>query len=77
MGNERHRGGTHELLAEAPGASSGLDPTDMTVIGNEVLFSGVDANGLSGLWVTNGTASGTRELLAEARARQPPKTRSD
>ena len=58
-------GGTHELIAEAPGASSGLDPTDMTVFGNEVLFSGVDANGLSGLWVTNGTASGTRELLAE------------
>jgi hypothetical protein len=59
-------GGTHELIAEAPGASSGLDPTDMTVIGNEVLFSGVDASGLSGLWVTNGTAGGTRELLAEA-----------
>ena len=66
MGNERHRGGTHELLAEAPGASSGLDPTDMTVLGNEVLFSGVDASGLSGLWVTNGTAGGTHELLAEA-----------
>ncbi len=58
-------GGTHELIAEAPGASSGLDPTDMTVFGNEVLFSGVDANGLSGLWVTNGTAGGTHELLAE------------
>ena len=38
----------------------------MTVFGNEVLFSGVDASGLSGLWVTDGTANGTREILAEA-----------
>ncbi len=38
----------------------------MTVFGNEVLFSGVDANGLTGLWVTDGTANGTHELLAEA-----------
>ena len=38
----------------------------MTVFGNEVLFSGVDASGLSGLWMTNGTAAGTREILAQA-----------
>ncbi len=58
-------GGTHEVVAEAAGASSGLDPTAMIVLGNEVLFSGLDAAGHSGLWVTDGTASGTRELLAE------------
>jgi ELWxxDGT repeat protein len=38
----------------------------MIVLGNEVLFSGLDAAGHSGLWVTDGTADGTRELLAEA-----------
>jgi len=61
--------GTQELGGSTgiSGASAtGLNPTDLTVIGNEVLFSGVDASGLSGLWVTNGTAAGTRELLAEA-----------
>ena len=47
-------------------AAAGLDPTDLTVFGSEVLFSGLDANGLSGLWVTDGTANGTHELLAEA-----------
>jgi len=34
----------------------------MTVFNNEVLFDGVDAAGVIGLWVTNGTAAGTREL---------------
>src|SRR3984957_18600421 len=61
--------GTQELGGSTgiSGASAtGLNPTDLTVIGNEVLFSGVDASGLSALWVTNGTAAGTRELLAEA-----------
>ena len=38
----------------------------MTVFGSEVLFSGLDANGLHGLWITDGTAAGTHELLAEA-----------
>jgi hypothetical protein len=61
--------GTQELGGSTgiSGASAtGLDPTDMMVFGSEVLFSGVDASGLSGLWMTNGTAAGTRELLAEA-----------
>ena len=58
---------TQELtgIVGAATTGSGLDPTDMTVLGNEVLFSGLDANGLTGLWVTDGTASGTHELLAE------------
>jgi ELWxxDGT repeat protein len=61
-------GGTHELLAGTGGASTtaGLDPSDMTVFGSEILFSGLDSNGLTGLWVTDGTANGTHELLAKA-----------
>ena len=61
-------GGTSELVPPvAAGASaSGLNPTDMTVFGNEVLFNGTDANGRSGLWATDGTAGGTRELVAKA-----------
>ena len=44
--------------------TGGLDPTDMTAFGNEVLFNGVDntGTGLSGLWVTDGTAAGTHEI---------------
>jgi ELWxxDGT repeat protein len=59
--------GTHELIAGAGGSSdpTGLDPTDLTVFGSQILFSGLDANGLTGLWITDGTAGGTRELLAE------------
>jgi hypothetical protein len=38
----------------------------MTVFGSEILFSGLDSNGLSGLWVTDGTANGTHELFAQA-----------
>ena len=57
-------GGTHELVAGAGGASdpSGLNPTNLTVFDGEVLFSGLDASGDMGLWVTNGTAAGTHEL---------------
>ena len=39
----------------------GLNPTDMTVFGNEVLFGGSDS-GTVGLWETNGTAAGTTEI---------------
>ena len=61
-------GGTKELIppAGAGAAATGLNPTDMTIFGGKVLFDGVDANGLSGLWATDGTAGGTHELLAEA-----------
>ena len=57
-------GGTHELVAGAGGASdpAGLNPTNITVYNGEVLFSGLDASGDMGLWVSNGTAAGTHEL---------------
>ena len=57
-------GGTHELVSGAGGAADppGLNPTNITVYNNEVLFSGLDATGDMGLWVSNGTAAGTHEL---------------
>ena len=56
--------GTQELAGIAAAATTGVDPTGMTVFNNEVLFNGVDSGGLSGLWVTNGTVDGTHELVA-------------
>jgi ELWxxDGT repeat protein len=57
--------GTHELTgisgASAGGLFSGYFP-DFTVFKGEVLFSGIDAAGNYGLWVTDGTAAGTHEL---------------
>ena len=57
-------GGTQELVAGAGGAADppGLNPTNITVYNGEVLFSGLDASGDMGLWVSNGTAAGTHEL---------------
>ena len=49
----------------------GLDPSDLTVFNNEVLFNGFDTTANTsffdgdypnGLWVTDGTAAGTHEL---------------
>ena len=65
-------GGTVELVPGAGGVNDplGLDPADLTVFGNEVLFRGVDASGKVGLWETNGTAVGTHEItgIADANA---------
>jgi ELWxxDGT repeat protein len=63
-------GGTHELTGIAGAYTGGptsaapgrLDPQNLTVFGHEVLFTGTDANGNTGLWVTDGTAAGTHEL---------------
>src|SRR5207248_1961917 len=41
--------------------SSGFSP-GFTVLGTMALFEGYDANGVDGLWVTDGTSAGTREL---------------
>jgi ELWxxDGT repeat protein len=35
---------------------------DFTVLGNQVIFAGVNANGIVGLWVSDGTANGTHEI---------------
>jgi ELWxxDGT repeat protein len=64
--------GTFEIaLSTAPISQSflgGLRPQDLTVFGNKVLFSGVDDRGISGLWVTDGTAAGTAELTVAGAA---------
>jgi ELWxxDGT repeat protein len=44
--------------------SSGIAPAYLTVFNGEVLFSGVDTGGFRGLWVTNGTATGTQEIAS-------------
>jgi ELWxxDGT repeat protein len=46
----------------------GLDPFDLTVFNGQIIFSGDDAHGQTGLWETNGTASGTKELTGIAGA---------
>jgi ELWxxDGT repeat protein len=60
--------GTHEVVgiigANAGGlfgGRTGFSP-DFTVFNNKVLFSGLDAAGNIGLWVTNGTGASTYEL---------------
>src|ERR1700733_640454 len=65
--------GTKELIPPvgAGAATGGLNPTDMTVFNNEVLFNGADVNGLSGLWATNGTAGGRTSFLLKHRAPRP------
>ena len=55
-------GGTSTLVV-ANASTSGLQPTDITALGAQVLFSGVDAAGNTGLWTTDGTAAGTAEIL--------------
>ena len=52
------------LSAGAATTGFGLNPSDLTVFGNEVLFSGTDTSGKVGLWETNGTAGGTQKLVA-------------
>ena len=60
--------GTHELtgVAGAPTTGKGLDPSYLTVFNGQALFAGDDASGQLGLWETDGTADGTRELAGIA-----------
>jgi ELWxxDGT repeat protein len=60
--------GTTEISGISGADSLGLDASDMTVFGEEVLFQGKDTSGL-GLWVTNCTAAGTHELTGISGAR--------
>ncbi len=66
--------GTTELTVSGAytGGSSkklwGLNASDFAVLGNEVMFGGCDTSGNWGLWVTNGTATGTVELTGIAGA---------
>ncbi len=63
-------GGTSELAVAGANAGGLFDPNffpagfspGFTVLGNLALFEGYDASGVEGLWATDGTAAGTREL---------------
>ena len=54
---------TNGTAAVEVAGTTGLNPSDLTVFGNEVLFNGV-SGGNSGLWETDGTTAGTKELVA-------------
>ncbi|MCK1554440.1 cadherin-like domain-containing protein [Bradyrhizobium sp. 177] len=63
--------GTHEVTgisgANIVGVNlanpAGVNPRSMIVFGDEVLFFGANESGNQGLWVTDGTAVGTHELV--------------
>src|SRR5690348_7249429 len=56
--------GTFELTGISGAATTGVGflPSNLTNYNGELLFGGFDASGDVGLWVTDGTAAGTREL---------------
>jgi hypothetical protein len=56
--------GTKELAVKGAwdGGVLSLSDPDFTRFGSEVLFNGSDASGKPGLWVTDGTAAGTKEI---------------
>jgi ELWxxDGT repeat protein len=59
--------GTHEITGISGANPEGVGPSNMTVFNGEVLFNGADNSlggtyGVSGLWVTDGTAQGTHEI---------------
>jgi hypothetical protein len=59
--------GTHEIggldsTGITGAALTGLNPHSMTLYNGEVIFEGQDASGGWGLWETDGTAGGTREI---------------
>ena len=53
--------GTHELtgIANAYTGPGGFEPSGFVAYNGEMLFSGADASGAHGLWITDGTAAGT------------------
>ena len=62
-----YNGTTTQQLKNITGAATtglGFDPSDLTVLGSEVFFSGINntGSGQVGLWETNGTATGTKEI---------------
>jgi ELWxxDGT repeat protein len=54
--------GTQELTGITGAASTGVNPTDMTVFNGEVLFGGENSSDQFGLWTTDGTAADTQEV---------------
>ena len=55
--------GTQELTTTTTAFHQGVAPSDMEVYDGQVLFSGLDANGVvTSLWTTDGTTAGTHEV---------------
>jgi hypothetical protein len=54
--------GAYELTGILGANVNGLQPTNMQVIGGNLLFNGLDSNNHWGLWETDGTGAGTHEL---------------
>jgi ELWxxDGT repeat protein len=46
--------------------TTGLNPTDLALLGDRVAFSGSDVSGQRGAWISDGTAAGTTELIPTA-----------
>ena len=60
-------GGVQELLGSLQG-SFALQPSALTTAGGEAFFSAYNSSGKQGLWVTNGTSAGTRQILVNSGA---------
>jgi ELWxxDGT repeat protein len=46
--------GTYQLTIAGASTVEGLNPVDLTALGGEVFFNGIDQSGSYGLWVSNG-----------------------
>jgi ELWxxDGT repeat protein len=44
-------------------SSSGINPTDLTLFNSEVVFDGTNKFGVQSLWLTDGTAADTHEIV--------------
>jgi hypothetical protein len=60
--------GTKTFTINGPKLPYSFDPSEFTGLGNLVLFSAVDRNGISTLWASNGTAAGTTPLSIKGAA---------
>ncbi len=60
-------GGTFEIVPITGANASGLTPSNLIAFNGEILFEGKNASGSGqfGLWVTDGTGSGTKELTVQ------------
>ena len=76
--DHKRNGGRHQAEITVNGAAStGVNPSDMTVFNGSVLFNGFDTAGNQGLWTTNGAASGAAEITAHNRGADNRRTRPD
>jgi ELWxxDGT repeat protein len=60
--------GTHELsgITGAHAGGNGVDPSDIVALNRGAAFIGENASGVSDVWLTDGSAPGTRELNINA-----------